>query len=136
MRRHRVWNKYRERVVLNREDRQKTLLTYLLTSSADCAIKNPWVLATILAPRGLIEILVSAPSVPLTSIARRRSLSLVKHNLLVRIMLTNVINHCKKYLTNAHSSCNMHSKEERRKRRKQAQLASTKLFCTVNFALY
>jgi hypothetical protein len=44
-------------------------------------MKKPWVLATILAPLGLMEILVSAPSVPLTSMARRRSLSLVKHNL-------------------------------------------------------
>lgn len=45
-------------------------------------MKNPCVLAWIFAPRGLIEILLSAPSsVALISIASSRSLSLVKHSL-------------------------------------------------------
>lgn len=55
--------------------------TYLFTSSADCAMKNPCVLATIFAPLGLMEIFVSTPSVPLTSMARSSSFSFVKHNL-------------------------------------------------------
>lgn len=55
--------------------------TDLLTSSADWAMKNPWVLAAILAPRGLIEILLSLPPSPFISMASRRSFSFVKHNL-------------------------------------------------------
>lgn len=55
---------------------------YRLTSSALCAIKKPWVFAWILAPRGLIDILQSAPSsVALISIASRSSFNFVKHNL-------------------------------------------------------
>ena len=42
--------------------------TYLLTSSADWAMKKPTVLAGILAPRGLIEILASPPSSGLTCV--------------------------------------------------------------------
>lgn len=57
------------------------ITNYLLTSSADCAMKNPCVLATILAPLGFMEILVSAPSDPFTSIANNSNFSLVKHNL-------------------------------------------------------
>lgn len=56
-------------------------ILYLLTSSADCAIKNPCVLALIFAFFGLIEILLSAPSSPLISIAKRSSFNFVKHNL-------------------------------------------------------
>lgn len=57
-------------------------ITYLLTSSADCAMKNPCVLACILAPRGLMEILLSLPFSPLISMARSSNFSFVKHNLL------------------------------------------------------
>ena len=55
--------------------------THRLTSSADWAMKNPWVLAAILAPRGFIDILLSAPPSPLISIASSSSFSFVKHNL-------------------------------------------------------
>ena len=55
---------------------------HLLTSSADCAMKNPTVLAGILELCGLIEILVSlAPSVGFTSIANRSNFSFTKHSL-------------------------------------------------------
>lgn len=55
---------------------------YRLTSSALWAIKNPCVFACILAPRGLMEILQSAPSsVALISIASKSSFNFVKHNL-------------------------------------------------------
>lgn len=54
---------------------------YRLTSSADWAIKNPWVFEEILAPRGLMDILESSPSSDLSSMASKSSLSLVKHNL-------------------------------------------------------
>ena len=54
---------------------------YLLTSSADWAMKNPTVLAGILVPRGLMDILASDPSSGLTSRASRSSLSLTKHSL-------------------------------------------------------
>lgn len=54
---------------------------YLFTSSADWAMKNPWVFEDILAPLGLIEILESRPSSDFSSMARRSSLSFVKHSL-------------------------------------------------------
>lgn len=54
---------------------------YRFTSSADCAIKNPCVLATILAPRGLIDILLSLEASPLISIANNRSFNFVKQSL-------------------------------------------------------
>ena len=56
-------------------------ILYLLTSSADWAMKNPTMLAAILFCLGLMEILVSPPSPCLASIERRRSFSLTKHNL-------------------------------------------------------
>lgn len=58
------------------------MFNYLLTSSADCAIKNPCVLDDIFAPRGLMEIFESSPSSDFNSMASNRSLSLVKHNLM------------------------------------------------------
>lgn len=60
---------------------QKPNLAYRFTSSALWAMKNPCVLASIFAPRGLIEILLSLSSVPLISIANRSSLSFVKQSL-------------------------------------------------------
>lgn len=60
----------------------------LLTSSADWAIKNPCVLDEILAPRGLMEIFESSPSSDLSSMANKSSLSLVKHNLQIRVIST------------------------------------------------
>lgn len=60
------------------------LINYLFTSSALWAMKNPWVLAWILAPRGFIDILLSTPSsMPFISMANRSSFNLVKHNLVV-----------------------------------------------------
>ena len=56
-------------------------ISYLLTSSADCAMKNPTVLAGSLVPLGLMEILLSFPSSPLTSIAKSSNFNLTKHNL-------------------------------------------------------
>lgn len=44
-------------------------------------MKNPCVLAWIFALRGLIEILLSAPSSPFISMASSNSFSFVKHNL-------------------------------------------------------
>lgn len=56
--------------------------THRLTSSALCAIKNPCVFACILAPRGLMDILLSAPSsAPLISMANNSNFSLEKHSL-------------------------------------------------------
>lgn len=52
-----------------------------LTSSADWAMKNPWVLDDILAPRGLMEILESSPSSDFSSMASKSNLSFVKHSL-------------------------------------------------------
>ena len=54
--------------------------SYLLTSSADWAMKKPMVLAGILEPRGLMEILASPPSSGLTSSASSSSLSLTKQS--------------------------------------------------------
>lgn len=60
----------------------KSGFPYRFTSSALWAIKKPWVFACILAPRGLMEILLSAPSsVALISIANNSSFNFVKHNL-------------------------------------------------------
>ena len=58
-----------------------TQSSHLFTSSADWAMKKPTVLAGILVPRGLMEILASAPSSGLTSRASRSSLSLTKQSL-------------------------------------------------------
>ena len=52
-----------------------------LTSSADWAMKNPCVLGCSLMWRGLMAILLSAPSSPRASIASSSSFSLVKHSL-------------------------------------------------------
>ena len=58
------------------------VVSHLLTSSADCAMKNPTVLAGILALWGLMEILVSLPlSVGFTSIASSRSFNFTKQSL-------------------------------------------------------
>ena len=54
---------------------------YLLTSSADCAMKKPTVFEGSLVPRGFMEILLSLPSSLLTSIANSKSFNLTKHNL-------------------------------------------------------
>ena len=56
-------------------------LFYLLTSSADCAMKNPTVFEGNFVPLGLMEILLSFPSSFLTSIANRSNLSLTKQSL-------------------------------------------------------
>lgn len=67
---------------LVRNDQKWLNFIYRLTSSALWAIKNPCVFACILAPRGLMEILQSAPSsVALISIASKSSFNFVKHNL-------------------------------------------------------
>lgn len=56
--------------------------TYRLTSSADSAMKNPWVAFSIfiLLP-GLMARVLSLPSSCLTSIANSNNFSLEKHNL-------------------------------------------------------
>ena len=54
---------------------------HLLTSSADCAMKNPTVFEGNFVPLGLMEILLSFPSSLLTSMASNKSLSFTKHNL-------------------------------------------------------
>lgn len=56
-------------------------IIYLLTSSADWAMKNPTVFDGNLVPLGLMEILLSFPSSHLTSIANRRSFNLTKQSL-------------------------------------------------------
>lgn len=57
--------------------------SYRFTSSALCAMKNPWVFAKIFTSLGLIEIFVSLPSSPpFISIASSKSFSLMKHSLL------------------------------------------------------
>jgi len=55
---------------------------YLLTSSADWAIKNPWVVGSILTnDPGLIAMLESNPSSRFDSIAISSSFNFMKHNL-------------------------------------------------------
>lgn len=57
-------------------------IIYRFTSSALWAIKKPCVFAWILAPRGLMEILLSAPSsVAFISMASSSNFNFVKHNL-------------------------------------------------------
>ena len=58
---------------------------YLLTSSADCAMKKPTVLEGSFVPLGLIEILLSFPSSLLTSMASNSSFNFTKHNLEMNI---------------------------------------------------
>ena len=58
---------------------------YLLTSSADCAMKKPTVLEGSFVPLGLIEILLSFPSSLLTSMASNNSFSFTKHSLEINI---------------------------------------------------
>lgn len=67
----------------NNCERFHPFLIYRLTSSADSAMKKPWVAFSIfiLLP-GLIARVLSLPSSCLTSIANSNSFSLEKHNLL------------------------------------------------------
>ena len=67
--------------VKNHSKSQIEIRTYLLTSSADCAMKKPTVFEGSLVPRGFMEILLSLPSSLLTSIANSNSFNLTKHNL-------------------------------------------------------
>ena len=54
---------------------------YRLTSSADCAMKNPTVFDGSFVPLGLIDILLSFPSSVFTSMANNSNFSFTKHNL-------------------------------------------------------
>ena len=67
--------------VKNHLKSQIEIRNYLLTSSADCAMKKPTVFEGSLVPRGFMEILLSLPSSLLTSIANSNSFNLTKHNL-------------------------------------------------------
>lgn len=65
-----------------KDDGFLTGCTYRLTSSADWAIKKPWVLRVILIFfLGLMAILESAPSSTATSMARSRSFNFTKQSL-------------------------------------------------------
>ena len=57
------------------------VLIYLLTSSSDWAMKNPTVLAGILEPVGLMEMLVSSPSSCFSSTASRSNFNFTKQSL-------------------------------------------------------
>jgi hypothetical protein len=81
----------KKRVTNNNREQEKLIFNlycssilypHLLTSSADCAMKNPTVLDGSLVPLGLIEILLSPPSSAFTSIASNKSFSLTKHSLI------------------------------------------------------
>ena len=65
-------------------DWENIKVSYLFTSSADCAMKNPTVFEGNLVPRGFIDILLSFPSSAFTSIANKRSFSLTKHSLKIK----------------------------------------------------
>lgn len=76
------FNAFTSRIKKNQNGYREIVFVYRLTSSALWAIKNPCVFACIFAPRGLMEILQSAPSsVALISIASKSNFNFVKHNL-------------------------------------------------------